>query len=263
MVNPPWPSSSKVSGGQLRTEFVDPYRNSETGILRNLVGARTPPELDSRESDRVYSRIVELDAVPKLIKRTADLQHLQAVHRHLFQDVYEWAGQLRTVDIRKLPNANSPGSGYFFPQAKLRNGAGNAFSQLRDDDCLQKLSDDNFISRLAFHYDQVNYLHPFREGNGRTQRIFWSQVAEAAGRNLDWTQVDSAEISESSRLAMDESDFSLLKSVLARVSVPPSPKRTQFAQRHSTVRGHKPPGKTDGGEFTTYQNSGPEVSLGD
>src|SRR5690625_1026637 len=81
-------------------DFTDPYIDSETGILRNKVGARSQRDLDAAEADFTAARAYQLIlATP--IKATGDLDELRAIHRHLFQDIYEWAGQLRTVDISK------------------------------------------------------------------------------------------------------------------------------------------------------------------
>ena len=79
-------------------EFVDPYLDPETGVLRNLVGARTQTALDTAEGDLTFTRLVQLMDHP--VRPTGDLHELRAIHAHLFQDLYPWAGQLRTVDIR-------------------------------------------------------------------------------------------------------------------------------------------------------------------
>lgn len=73
-----------------------------TGILRNRVGARTADELRDAENDLVETRLIELREDPNLVgQRSYDLDYLQRIHQHLFQDVYEWAGELRTVGIEK------------------------------------------------------------------------------------------------------------------------------------------------------------------
>ncbi|WP_051191852.1 hypothetical protein [Microbacterium luticocti] len=91
------------------SEVVDPYVDPATGILKNLVGARTQAELDAIEADLVPIREVRLRA--RLPKPTRDLTELRAIHRTLFEAIYGWAGELRTVDIRK----NIEGGEYFVP----------------------------------------------------------------------------------------------------------------------------------------------------
>jgi cell filamentation protein len=80
-------------------EFLNPYLDPETGILRNLVGARTKGSLGDAEGSLSFARLVQLMDRPA--KPTGDLTELRAIHRNLFQDLYDWAGQIRTVDIRK------------------------------------------------------------------------------------------------------------------------------------------------------------------
>lgn len=87
-----------------------------TGILRNLVGAQTWGELRRREDVRVEARVIELLTRP--VPQTFDLDHLQALHRHLFQDVYPWAGELRTVDMGKRAALGVAGPG-FLPHAQV------------------------------------------------------------------------------------------------------------------------------------------------
>ena len=81
------------------TEFVDPYLDPEPGVLRNKVGARTKVALEHAEGDLSFTRLIQLMDHPP--RATGDLHELLAIHRHLFQDVYVWAGQVRTVDVRK------------------------------------------------------------------------------------------------------------------------------------------------------------------
>lgn len=164
------------------TEFVDPYLDPETGLLRNKVGAQTKVALDEAEGDLSFARLVQLMDHP--VKPTGDLDELRAIHRHLFQDVYDWAGELRTVDIRK----NVEGAQFFLPVSMIGRAAGYAEGELRG------MSREQFIDRLAYHYDQFNYVHPFREGNGRTQRVFWNRVARDAGWQLDWREVHGATV---------------------------------------------------------------------
>ncbi|BAW93615.1 toxin-antitoxin system, toxin component, Ficfamily [Actinomyces sp. Chiba101] len=183
------------------TEFVDPYLDPETGLLRNKVGARTKAALDEAEGYLSFARLIQLMDNP--VKSTGDLHELCAIHRHLFQDVYDWAGELRTVDIRK----NVDGAQFFLPVSMIVRAASYAERELRADNDLLGMSRDQFIDRLAFHYDQFNYVHPFREGNGRTQRVFWNRVARDAGWQLDWRTVRGETNDQASRAASEQRDF--------------------------------------------------------
>lgn len=183
------------------SEFVDPYTDPTTGILRNLAGATTQGGLDQIEADVVEARTVDL---PKqTIKTTGDLIELRAIHRYLFQDVYDWAGDLRTVDIRK----NVEGAEYFVPVSLIERAATFTATELAEDNQLRGMSRGTFIARLAHHYDQLNYIHPFREGNGRTQRLFWDRVARAAGWRLTWLAVTGEVNDNASRIASETQDL--------------------------------------------------------
>lgn len=172
------------------TDFVDPYIDPATGILRNLLGATTQDELDAAEADVTAARFVELMLDP--VKPTGDELHLQEIHRRLFQDVYDWAGRFRTIEISK-------GGTDFVPVALLRTGF--AFLHLAEANNLRGLTAEAFTKALAVHFDEVNFLHPFREGNGRTQRILWEQVAAAAGHPLDFRALTAEENIHASREA--------------------------------------------------------------
>ncbi|MGC3953178.1 MAG: Fic family protein [Propionicimonas sp.] len=195
-------------------DFVDPYLDPATGIMKNLVGAATQAELDAVEGDLVPIRALRLATEPP--KPTGDLSELRAIHRFLFSPIYGWAGELRTVDIRK----NVEGAGYFVPVSMIERAAGFAADELRLDDYLRGMDRTTFITRLAHHYDQFNYIHPFREGNGRTQRWMWDRIAHDAGWRLSWLDVTGAVNDAASRAAAEERDLQPLITMLDQVVVP-------------------------------------------
>ena len=141
-------------------EFQDPYIDPGTRLLRNLVGASTKAELENAEADLSFSRLIQLMDRPP--NATGDLAELCAIHRHLFQDIYEWAGQIRTVDVRK----NVPGAEFFLPVAMITRASAFAADDLRSDRMLHGMNRLQFIDRLSHHYEQFNYIDPFREGKG-------------------------------------------------------------------------------------------------
>jgi cell filamentation protein len=202
-------------------EFLDPYLDPQTGILRNLVGARTRGSLDDAEGSLSFARLVQLMDRPP--KPTGDLAELRAIHRHLFQDLYDWAGKIRTVDIRK----NVAGAEFFLPSAMIERASVFAAGELHSDDALRGLDRARFIDRLAYHYDQVNYIHPFREGNGRVQRVFWNRVAVAAGWQLDWRPVHGDVNDCASRAASDQRDLGPLRAMFDQIVTPAPPARNR------------------------------------
>lgn len=100
----------------------------------------------------------------------------------------------------------------------IERASGFVAEQLRADKHLQGMSRDQFIERLAHHYDELNYLHPFREGNGRTQRVFWSRVARDAGWQLDWRPVQGATNDEACRIAQVDQDLTPLREMFDLVA---------------------------------------------
>lgn len=202
------------------TEFTDPYIDPETGILRNKVGARSQRDLDAAEADLAAARAYRL-ILTNPIKPTGDLDELRAIHRHLFQDVYDWAGELYTVDISKNLGPGEV-TEFFIPTSMVQRGMGFAVDELRNDKYLRGMPRDQFIKRLSHHYDQFNYAHPFREGNGRASRLFWDRIARDAGYQLDWQQVIGAVNNQASRAAMEQRDLSGLQNMFEHITNPMS-----------------------------------------
>jgi cell filamentation protein len=199
--------------------FLDPYLDPGTGLLRNRVGARTKDALEEAEGDLSFTRLMQLMEHPP--KSSGDLAELQAIHRYLFQDVYEWAGQVRTVDIRK----NVEGARFFLPVAMIDRAASFAATELRDENMLRGLAQDRFIERLAYHYEQFNYIRPFREGNGRAQRVFWNRITRDAGWQLDWRPVQGSANDQACRAASDQQDFAPLREMFSQIVTKATPAR--------------------------------------
>jgi cell filamentation protein len=191
--------------------FVDPYYDKTIDALRNLLGATSAEELMQREPQIVFANELELEAID--IPRTNDFAELLLIHRQLFKCIYDWAGQIRTVDIRK----DTGKADYFLVVAKIFDAAQYVFGELAKERYLQNLPGDQFVKRLAHYYDQLNYIHPFREGNGRTQRVFWNRVAKDAGYEVHWDQVVGDENDEASRIAAEEMDLSKLEMMFQKI----------------------------------------------
>ena len=194
-------------------EFVDPYLEPGTGLLLNLIGAKTSAELARAEADLVAVRIIQLRD-HHLVAPTRDIQEVLGLHKHLFQDLFSWAGEIRTIDMKR-------GNGQFFaPCAGIPANLHHVFMNLSGHGYLRGLNQEQFTEALARFYDHLNFIHPFREGNGRVQRLFWSRVAFDAGWVLDWAPVYGSELNESSRLAREEGDLTALQQTLAKCGRP-------------------------------------------
>ena len=198
------------------SKFVDPYIDPETGVLRNLAGARTYDELLNVEGEFVAMRTNEFLEQHSAFRPSGTLEDLCLIHRSLFQDVYDWAGEIRTVEIRK----ETEGAEFFLPSTNIAMGIEWSRSELLKDGMMKQVDREHFAERLAYHYDNYNFVHPFREGNGRTQRLFWTYICHDAGYDLDWRLVSGEENDEASRLAAEQQDYSLLTVMFSRILSP-------------------------------------------
>jgi cell filamentation protein len=160
----------------------DPYSDPVTGVLYNKLGLGTAAGLDAAEREITHAALILVDESP--VSSSYDLPRLQEIHKRIFGDIYEWAGQIRTVAIAK-------GAMFCLPQY-IDSSAAVIFGVLHDEDCLRGLRRDAFVGRLAHYLGEVNALHPFREGNGRAQRAFFGQLARDAGFTLAWQHLDPA-----------------------------------------------------------------------
>lgn len=168
-----------------RYSAFDGQSDPLTGVLKNLLGITDPATFDAVEADLVAARSRQLTLRP--LSGNFDLAHLQAIHNYLFQDLYEWAGQLRTVDISK-------GTSRFANCAFLHTSAAYIFGQLVKENLLIGLGSKEFSERAAYYLGELNALHPFRDGNGRTQREFMSHLERKNGLILDWADASQQEI---------------------------------------------------------------------
>jgi cell filamentation protein len=157
--------------GRTFPPVADPYLLPGTSVLRNRCGITDAAVLADFELTASLARVAELERRP--VDGDFDLQHLCAIHRRIFCDVYDWAGAIRTVDIAK--------GMYFCRSEAIESESRRVFGAIARDNYLTGLSREAFVARLADHWGEVNALHPFREGNTRTQRVFFQQLVQVAG----------------------------------------------------------------------------------
>lgn len=143
-------------------------------VLRNKLDLRDADRLDFFERELVAQRAAQ--GVPS---GDFDLAHLRAIHRHLFQDVYDWAGEIRTVEIAK-------GGNQFQFRRYISTGMADVHKRIVAGGHLKDLNEATFCDQAAEIIGDVNYCHPFREGNGRTLALYLTQFAANAGHRLDF-----------------------------------------------------------------------------
>ena len=143
------------------------YCYPDSDVLVNKLDIRDPNKLQIFERKLTMLRLLEL--IDKPIEGKFDLKHLQAIHAYIFQDVYDWEGKIRTVDIAK---------GNTFCNVRfISSQADVIFSKLKEEYYLAGLEEYMFTKRLAYYFSEINALHPFRKGNGRSQREFIRSLA--------------------------------------------------------------------------------------
>jgi cell filamentation protein len=165
---------------------ADPHFDQTHGLLRNIPGITEQLLLDRYEGASAANALIRLEFNP--VQGCFDRIHLQAIHRAIFAEVYAWAGELRQVNIQK------PGSFPFAAAQFLIQNLDETFARLEKERFLKGLASVNFSRRAAFYLGELNALHPFREGNGRTQREFLRELAINAGYRLNWSVIRSDEM---------------------------------------------------------------------
>ena len=160
----------------------DPYCYPRIGVLKNRLNLRKQADLEAFEAEITAQRATEPLPVGRLSSA-----HYRAIHRHLFQDVYDWAGTIRTVRISKGGNA------FCYPE-HINREMRRLFASLAERKCFRGLSADAFAAEATHFLAELNAIHPFREGNGRTQLSFLTLLADQAGHPLQLQRLDPKEI---------------------------------------------------------------------
>lgn len=167
-------------GYSIDTITADCYEG--TTCLINKFGITDDKQLSLIEGQITFAKGSELERNP--IKGNFDFEHYKAIHKYLFDEIYEWAGKIRTVDMSK--------KGTNFAKAnEIEKLADACFLRLKSENYFKRQEFDEFINNIVDFYCVTNMLHPFREGNGRTQRIFISQLIRYAGYDIDFSKINT------------------------------------------------------------------------
>ena|ERR1700761_8991884 len=177
----------------------EPYTYEGSTVLVNKLDLRDQAELDAFEAEISNARAAE-----PLPDGGLDFTHYKTVHHHLFQDVYEWAGRVRSVRISK------GGNPFCFPE-NIEGQAEKLFDDLRAIDYLQNLDDQTFPLEAAHFLAELNAIHAFREGNGRSQLTFFALLADHAGHPLKIEKMDPAEMLAAMIVSFDGDESQLVR----------------------------------------------------
>ncbi len=167
----------------------DPYCYPGTEVLRNKLEIKDETELF--ETEKVLSMLRLLELLKKPLEGRFDFDHLCRIHFYLFQDLYDWAGKSRTVEI---------GKGNMFCHVKfIEKEATKLFKDLQTETKQNNFTLPRFVERCAFYFSEINAIHPFREGNGRVQREFMRSWAIHCGFKLEFSKVSRQDMLTASR----------------------------------------------------------------
>ena len=161
----------------------DCYDN--TNCLINKFNIKDEKVLKALETTITFEKITKYTLNP--LFRTYDVEHYKLIHKYVFGDIYDWAGEYRTVDMAK--------KGTIFAKAEnISDLMNKCFDRLNALKCFQNLNFEDFIDNIVDFYCVTNMIHPFREGNGRTQRLFLSQLVDFNGYSIDFSNADTDEM---------------------------------------------------------------------
>lgn len=194
--------------------------------LKNKLGLDNHEAIEGAETDYVKDRQLEIQ-LGQGPAGNFDAAHLKVIHRHLFQDVYEWAGHTRDERFRLS-------DGTIASEPVLRKIDGKPFMEgsqmaarldliarkLVQENYLRGLQREEFASRAADVMVDLNGVHPFREGNGRTQRTFVRELAQQAGHKLDFSVVSRERMIQASIAGDENGDPSMMRRLFREISDP-------------------------------------------
>lgn len=151
-------------------------------MLINKLGITDQKQLDENETLITSVKILQIEMQPVTVE--PDFSYLKHLHRTLFDELYSWAGEIRTINISKMRTA-------FCPANQIEETAKGIFDRLQANHYFRELPLNELVCELADLYDSINYLHPFREGNGRVQRLYFRRLAQWINHGLNFAAVDS------------------------------------------------------------------------
>lgn len=152
-----------------------------TTCLINKFDIKDDKKLSEIEAEITFAKAAVLESAP--IDSPLNFEFYKSIHRFLFEDLYDWAGELRKVDISKKGTL-------FCPVNELENLCKVCFDRLKKKNYFSGLEKEEFVQEIVDFYQTTNFLHPFREGNGRTQRIFISKLIKLGGYEFNFSNIN-------------------------------------------------------------------------
>ena len=201
---------------QYEYDWDSKYCYPNSFILINKLGIQDSKALNEAEREITAMRVSQIKENP--CKGNFDLKHLQAIHKFIFRDVYEWAGKIRTVNIAK--------GNQFCNCMYIESGSQPIFEKLKEEKYLLGTPPEAICDKLAYYLGEINVIHPFREGNGRAQRVFIESLAHVAGYNVDFTSISSTDMIEASADAF-QCEYGKMNDIFQRITTTISPEEQE------------------------------------
>lgn len=187
-------------------EWDSKYCYPQSHVLKNKLNITNQGELETAEC--AITAVKTSQASVSHINGNFDFEHLKRIHKFLFEDIYDWAGCIRTVNISK--------GNQFCRVDYIETQINDLFKKLKDENYLLDCKTiDEIGKRLAYYLGEINVIHPFREGNGRTQRLFIEHLAYHAGYELDFMKISSQDMLEASVKAY-ACEYDLMEKIIIR-----------------------------------------------
>jgi cell filamentation protein len=163
-------------------EGVESYCYPGTDVLRNKLGIKDGNVLTTAEREITSLKLIKLYNMPTV--ENFNFETLCKIHEVIFEDIYEWAGQVRRGDFLSKGNSVFCRGSYVIENAEM------IFGNILNENNLAGLNKSKFVERMAYYMGEINALHPFREGNGRTSREFFRQLSLSANYTLDFSKTE-------------------------------------------------------------------------
>ncbi len=162
-------------------------KKSKVAYLDNFLGIKDVDKAMEVDLKISLLRATELLEKNELASKPLNMETLCFIHKKLFGDLYPWAGKIRDVNLSKGYNT------YYYIE-NLPNGIKEVFSNLKKDNYLKNLTLEEFIELFSYYDTELFIVHPFREGNGRSRRIFMKELAKRAGYTIDYNKFSPTDL---------------------------------------------------------------------
>lgn len=185
------------------------YTYPNSFVIKNKLNIKDEKKLEEYERQMVSFKLATIrkHSMPEKF----DSNRLKCIHNYLFCDIYDFAGKYREENITK--------DNFMFAQFEYISANIDILLNKIDIENLKRISIDEKLKKISYYMTELNVLHPFREGNGRTIREFIRQLLNAIGLDIDFSKIEYEEIIKVSKLAVidDKEQIELLKKSVVKL----------------------------------------------